>query len=687
MRITSSSYYSNLYGENNKINRQLFDVNKQISSGLKIQYAHDDPITFAETLRLDDEITTLTQVKNSATSAYKVSTQTDTTIGDMVSTLDSIKTKLLNAANGSQSDTSLQAIAKELRGLQSHLKNLANSSVNGQYLFSGTASSVKPIDDNGQYQGNDKSMEAFLGSSVKQKYNISGAQLFLGEEVTTKRSISTNIPQLSLTDLYPDIMQDSATPRSLGTETYINGDSTIRDMMGDTDTDTTNNAYQTYFYVQGTKTDGTTFKSKIAMNMDATLNDLTDAISNMYGKNQVNVNINANGQIEITDKVSGSSKLDFHMVSAVDFSGGTGADVTDSSLLDGGTNDFENVLSGTNLLYVKEFTRSGTTAQNPATMIEGINYDQTMFTQEGAKLTSNVSQILKNTNAYATASDKLVDAAGVSSLNGEELTLDGTDVNGNAFNAKINFTATGATFTLNGGATNYTIYDAGNPRSAVSPDKMTYQQLMDVVNMAITGNLPASTSNATDYDTAITNAAQDGNVTLDYLGRVTFEDKNNPETVATLSMYDSKSNDFSTTQGSVLQFNSNNALTIRDPKTDFFDTIENAIRAVEEGKVRPDGTDSNDPRNIGIQNAIQMLDDVSDHVSRLQSEAGSYSQVLQASSDRADLLINSSKTLQSDKVDTDVAAATLKLQQLRLNYQALFLSIAKVSDLSLVNYL
>ena len=62
------------------------------------------------------------------------------------------------------------------------------------------------------------------------------------------------------------------------------------------------------------------------------------------------------------------------------------------------------------------------------------------------------------------------------------------------------------------------------------------------------------------------------------------------------------------------------------------------IQSVEEGKKRADGSDPTDPRNIGIQNSIQMIDDLSDHVSRLQTESGSYSQVLQSSSDRSSLL-------------------------------------------------
>lgn len=699
-----------MYGENNKINSQLFDVNKQISSGLKIQYAHDNPGVFIDTVRLDNEMTTLAQVKNSAQGAYKMSTQSDTTIGDIVKTIESMKVKMINAANGTNSDTSLQAIAKELRGLETHLKTLANSSIGGQYLFSGTATSVQPIASDGSYQGNDQNLESFLGSGIKQKYNISGAKLFLGDESHINRTISANVPQMSLTDLYPDIMKDSGTPRSSSKETYISDTSTIRDLMGDNDTNTANNAARSsYFYLQGTRTDGTTFKSTITMGMGNTMNDLMNKIALAYDPNQlnpttnqVNVTLNANGQIEIADKNAGSSKLDFHMIGAVDFNpaGGDAANISDAVTypaatlgqidnLQSGTTDFLTAAITTPGLYIKEFTKSGlTTPTGTPNTIEAINYDRTNFTQNGAKLISNVSQIIKADNATASATTKLIDVTGNPTLVGTTLNLQGKNVDGFPYDIQINLAAASSVSgTVNGVAiTPFNIYNADSARTVAGADQVTYQQLLDVVNMTMSGSLPAGNT-AAQYDVAISSANALSSTKLNNAGQMVFEDKVYPSTKASISLYDSTSIDYTTTSGSALSFNANSGLNLRDPKTDFFTQIEQMIRSVEEGKTRADGTDSSDPRNLGIQNSIKMMDDLSDHVTRLQTEVGSYSQILQATSDRTDLLITSTKSLQSDVVDTDIAEATLRMQQLSLNYQALLSNISKVSKLSLVNYL
>lgn len=707
MRVTASSFYNNIYGENNKLNRQLFDVNKQIASGQKIQYTHENPGVFIDTLRLDSEVATLEQTKSSAQNAYKFSTQTDTTIGDIVKTLESMKVKLVNAANDTNSQNSLDAIAKELRGLENYMQTLSNTSINGQYIFSGTATSQKPIDATGNYLGNEKDMKASLGSGIKQKYNVSGSELFLGEESKINRTVTTNIEQFNLTKLYPTDLSTGSTGQSQ--KSYIKTTDTIRDLMGDTDNDATNTPGKlSHFYIQGTRSNGDTFKQKIDLEMTSTVDDLLQKISTTYGKDQVNVTLNSRGQIEVSDKVSGSSKLDFHMVGAVDFgiSGVDNADVVNLNQLEtiNSSTTFDDILSGNKTVYLKEFIKSGLTTSDPTVTIQGLNYDSYFFDSKGATLSSNVSQIIRDTNEFATASTKLVDVTGSNLIPGGSLALKGKNIDGGAYDITITLN-TPSTFTDNLTGNVYNIYGSsfndlntngikevgeGIPSNET---ELTYQQLMDITNMALTGSLPTVPNpgnDPLDYDAAIANANARGNVSLSFDGKLTFKDSIHPVTSATLSLSDTTTNSFFsnvTALGNAFTFQANNALTIRDPKNNLYSQIEQMIKSVETGKKFADGTSSTHQRNLGVNNSIQMMDDLMEHVSRLQAVAGSNSQVLDNTISRSDLLIVSTKTLRSDVIDTDIAEATLRIQQLSLNYQALLSNISRVSQLSLVNYL
>jgi len=700
MRITSSMYYNNLYGKNNnQLQNDLFDVNKQISSGLKIQYASDDISTFTQTMKLDNEVTTLGQVKKSVDSGYKMANQSDVTLNEFETDMDRMRTLLVQAANDTNDDTSRDAIADELRGIEKNLKGLANSSINGQYLFSGSAVSVKPIDDDGVYQGNADSINSFTGSNTKQAYNISGEKLFLGEEVNVKREITTNVVNTNVID-------NSALTTS----------SSIRDMMGDKDDDdTTSN--DDYFYIRGTKSDGTTFKDKIKfVDTDSTVGDLLDRIEKDFGTGTVDVSMNESGQIVVQDKIKGSSKLDFHMVGAVDYSGGNLANVDDIDDLNNG----ETTYKPNGDLYVKELIKSGfTSAKGAADKIEGLIYDRTEFSKEGAKLTSNVPQILKKShivqdkygndintisesekNSFAKPSTLISEVADLSqgnagTLDGTVFDLTGKDINGQDYTVKVNFKSVdsngdnGSYFSVDtdgDGAvdTDYNIYNMEDPRKAVDADKMTYQQLMNVVNMNATDKLPASKT-ADDYDTAITESKNLATTKLTYDGKISFTDLGSPMTQATISLYDDNADDF-TKPSSVMRFNANDSLTVTDPKTDFFKTIDEIITSVEDHKNYPDSS-SGHMRNAGIENSIAKMDDLQDHIFRSHATVGAQANTLSTSKERTELLEISTKTLRSSVIDTDLAEASLKLTQLNLNYQAMLSTVGKVSKLSLVNYL
>lgn len=669
MRITSSMYYDSIYGTNNfKLNRELFDVNKQIASGLKIQYASDDVAVFSQTMILDNELTTIKQISKSAQSGYKVSDQTDVVLNEFTASMNRMRTLLLQSANSTNSNTSLDSIAAELRGLEKNLKSLANTSINGQYLFSGSAVDTKPIGDNGEYNGNGIALNAFVGANNKQQYNITGQDLFLGEEKLVKREVISNVVQL------PNVSAN------------LSSSNTIEDLMGVVPAGRKHN-----FYLRGTKNDGTAINQRIEMDPSVQINSLLESIGTAYGNTGsikiVNVSMNDLGQISVADKINGSSKLDFNLVGASDFGGSDESIVNtiDELETNGGSTDYNTALNSTSNLYIRDFNRSGLTAVSGAPTIEGLVYDRTMFKTSGNTLRSNVSQITKETNLFATPSTKLLEMASGTSLDTKQLKLMGTDVLGNALNVQIDLKNSGSTFSLDGGTTNYDIFDVGTPRSAVSADSMTYQQLLDVMNMVLTDNLPAG-STATQYDDAIKTADKNGDTFLSADGKLSFNDLQFVTTKATISLYDSNSGSFNAGEASVLTFNTNNSLTVRDPKTDFFKTVDEMIKAVENHTLYPDSSAA-DQRNVGIQTAIAMMDDLQDHVFRTQSTAGAQSNTLSDSITRTSILEISTATLRSEIIDTDLAKTSLRLQQLTLNYQAMLSTVGKVSQLTLVNYL
>ncbi len=659
MRITNQLLYSNFSRDYKRDTLLLNKLTSQISSGHKIQNSFDDSSVYIDSSRLEYEKISLSQIKKSSKSAQTFANNSDTVLNEFNDRLVQFKTKLIQAANASHNETSLNAIADDLQAIKENLMDLANTSINGKFLFSGTAFAVKPIDSEGNYHGNSNEVEATTGTDAALAYNIDGNSLFLGSDSDYSKKLSTNVKMYS----------------NANDKTILKSSDTIKDMIENNGNNTGDTGAQTtaYFYLQGKNSDATTFKNKFSINVNDTVDTLLESIKNSFTPNDsVNVVLNDYGQIEITDKNKGNKSLEFSMVGAVDKDGGNDANV----------NDIDDLSSGSNVNIIS-FVKSNYTYSVDASS-EELSFDRNYFAKNGNKLNSNVSQIDKNTNTFATAKTKLVDASGVSTLDGKTLYLRLSQIDGTVQNnVQIDFHNSGSTFSLDGGTTNFNIYDAdGNVTGA---DKMTYQQLNDVISMIVSKNLPA-TNDKNGYDTAVSNAKGSVNVSLDYRGRLNIEDKLNSSTDMEFSMYDSTGDDFSSTTGNTLSFMSNNSVTIDEPNIDMFKDIDKMIKAVREGKFSMDSSLS-DKRNPGIENSIRRIDHIRDHVAKMHTKIGSLSNALDGAYQRSDMLHVQVTTLQSDIADADMGEILAKYNQISVSFQALLSTISKTNSISLLNYL
>lgn len=466
MRITSSYIYSQNIMNYQRQQNAIDAANGKLSSGLLINNTYDNAGMYSEGARLVYEIATFTQVSEAASKAVNITKNSDRALQDMSKSLEQFKNKLLQSANEIHSSTSLNAIANDLQIIRDHIVNLANTSINGQFLFSGTNIGTKPFDKDGTYNGNSDSMKVVLGSNVHSPYNIPGSELMMGVDNDYKKVVSTNV---RLVDRRYDINK----PDEIH---YITKDNKIRDLIGKNYLDkdakpelTVVDHFQehdgarfpdTYFYIRGTKGDGESFKAKFKMEAKENVSALLNKIGELYGNTKENqlvkVELTNSGTIEITDLANNESKLNFSMFAAtskaVDFQQiyppepptqaeidavndaiAHNQQVTDAANAAGipvNPDDLRPVpqlpvaplpvneklasvvnpadLRDNDRVYVLEFTNTGD--KDFTDVNDGIDYTRTLFDKKDNVLTSNIMQLDKN-KKVATEDTKLVDAS------------------------------------------------------------------------------------------------------------------------------------------------------------------------------------------------------------------------------------------------------------------------------------
>ena len=325
MRVTFGTKYNQILNNNGSMTQNLNDLNTKIASGKKIQYGWQDASVSNQNLKLEYDEVTLQQGIEVARTAETQTLNTDKALQEISQAMVQFKTKLLHAANDLHTPTSREALARDLEATKAHIINIANTSVGGNFIFSGSKVGTQPFDMDGNYYGNDEELNALISSKNLVPFNITGDELFYGYDNDKHRYITTNERMLNQTRLHPAIM-DKSEKHSEPAEVYINEHDTLRDMIGDDDNDPSNNGKE-FFYLQGVNSRGQSFKAKFGLDVGftnprnaTTVRDLLDRIGEAFGNTNatqvVDVRLNNWGQIEVKDLKSGSSSIDFHMISS-----------------------------------------------------------------------------------------------------------------------------------------------------------------------------------------------------------------------------------------------------------------------------------------------------------------------------------------------------------------------------------
>jgi flagellar hook-associated protein 3 FlgL len=159
---------------------------QQLASGKLINLPSDNPSGAAELVQnqaLQDQTDQYLQ----NTSAVEGQVQTaDSTLSSVVESLNQAISLGTQGANGTNSQPDLDAIAQQVEGIQSQVLQLANTSYQGNYIFSGTATSTIPFTldpaapDGVTYNGNTDTNTVQIANGNNVQTNLPGSQMFQG---------------------------------------------------------------------------------------------------------------------------------------------------------------------------------------------------------------------------------------------------------------------------------------------------------------------------------------------------------------------------------------------------------------------------------------------------------------------------------------------------------------------------
>lgn len=191
MRVATSSLYNQSKENISRKNRNVLDQNALISSGKRIRKLSDDPVDASRVAALKTSISDLSQLQRNVATGTLWLEGSEEAMDRVKEMVDRAKELSIAMANGVANPDDLQTAAIEVDGLIKGVLDQANTRMDGQYIFSGTRSDIRPFQADNEvyptsiaYEGNSTPFRVKIGPQSDMVVGFAGKEIFSSDTAT-----------------------------------------------------------------------------------------------------------------------------------------------------------------------------------------------------------------------------------------------------------------------------------------------------------------------------------------------------------------------------------------------------------------------------------------------------------------------------------------------------------------------
>jgi len=183
MRISTVGFQNDALAQMEALEADLSQTQSQLSTGLQLQNAADNPTGMAQVNELNVQLSASQQYVTNGQAASANMTLEEQALTQATNVLQSAQSLAVQANNTSLSTSERQNIAAQLQQQLQQLVGIANSTdSNGNYLFGGYASSTQPFAQSGNsvtYSGADAVNQIQISADQRVSGGDTGASVFM----------------------------------------------------------------------------------------------------------------------------------------------------------------------------------------------------------------------------------------------------------------------------------------------------------------------------------------------------------------------------------------------------------------------------------------------------------------------------------------------------------------------------
>jgi len=185
MRVSSKAMWDTTRYQLGNITNELTEASIIVATGKRINSLKDDPVGVTQVLNLKSNLSNLDQIEKNLATAQTWLHAGETALSSVQDIVIESKTLAIAMRSDTANADDRQSSAEQIRAYILELESLANTQVQGQYIFSGTKTDTKSFELDDQqnptaatYSGNSTAFEIKTGKNSTIEVSQNGDSLF-----------------------------------------------------------------------------------------------------------------------------------------------------------------------------------------------------------------------------------------------------------------------------------------------------------------------------------------------------------------------------------------------------------------------------------------------------------------------------------------------------------------------------
>ena len=178
MRIANKIVYDMVKTNLENTTKELYQVQKVVASGKRITKLSDDPIGVTQVLNIKSSLANIEQMGRNITMGTSWLTASESALSNVQDLISESKALCVQMATATTGAEERATAANTVQNTLEEIISLANTEVNGRYIFAGSETDSPPFSQDGTYNGDNNPFKIKIGKDATVAVGCDGEAVF-----------------------------------------------------------------------------------------------------------------------------------------------------------------------------------------------------------------------------------------------------------------------------------------------------------------------------------------------------------------------------------------------------------------------------------------------------------------------------------------------------------------------------